>query len=50
VLRIPRGHPDQWFCSELAAAALQQLGMLEGKRPCTFSPGSLWRTLMQGHA
>lgn len=50
VLRIPREHPRKWFCSEFAAAALKRLGMLAGKEPCTFSPGSLYRTLTAGHA
>lgn len=45
VLFIPRSHPDKWFCSEYVAAALEKLSMLGGKRPCTFSPGSLWRDL-----
>ena len=45
VLHIPRSHPDQWFCSEYAADALQQLGMLHGKKACTFSPGDLYTEL-----
>lgn len=45
VLHIPREHKDKWFCSEFAAAALQQLDMLMGEKPCTFSPGSLWRRI-----
>lgn len=45
VLFIPREHPDKWFCSEFAAAALEQLGMLKDKKPCTFSPGSLFKAL-----
>jgi hypothetical protein len=45
VLFIPREHPDKWFCSEYAAAALEQMWMLQGKKPCTFSPGSLERLL-----
>ena len=45
VLFIPREHPDKWFCSEFAAAALELLGLLYGAKPCTFSPGSLWRVM-----
>lgn len=45
ILRIPRAHPDQWFCSEYAAGGLQHLGMLQGSRACTFSPGNLYTAL-----
>jgi hypothetical protein len=48
VLKLPRPHPHKWFCSEYAADALEQLGMLVGAEPCTFSPGSLWRVLTTG--
>lgn len=45
VLHIPRSHPDKWFCSEFAVAALQLLNMLVGKKACSFSPGSLYCNL-----
>jgi len=45
VFRIPREHPDKWFCSEFAVAALQQAARLPGVKPCSVSPNGLARIL-----
>lgn len=44
VLFIPREHPDKWFCSEFCAAAAARCNV-HLKRPCTYSPGSLYKAL-----
>lgn len=42
VLKIPRAHPDKWYCSEFCAAGLQQADQLHNVLPCTLSPGRLF--------
>jgi len=41
LLPFRREDPERWFCSELSAAVLQQLGHLPGRRACSFSPAAL---------
>lgn len=50
VLRLQRSHPRKWFCSEVCAAALQRMGMLPMAKPCTFSPGKLYKRLREAGA
>ena len=49
IFRIPREHPDKWFCSEFAVAALQQVARLSGIKPCSVSPNGLARLLKKGN-
>lgn len=45
-----KGTPDdQWFCSELCTAALQQVGVFKHLDPCHTSPGDLWIAAMSLH-
>ncbi len=50
VLRLQREHPHKWFCSEVCAAALQTVNFLRGAKPCTFSPGKLYKRLKEAGA
>lgn len=43
ILPLRREHPDKWFCSEICAAILKQLGFFANAEACEFSPGSLHR-------
>lgn len=36
---------SKWFCSEVCAAALQQIGLLPGWKPNRISPGKLFKLL-----
>jgi hypothetical protein len=50
IIKMHRSHPDQWFCSEFCTAALQTLHLLVGAKPCTFSPGKLYKRLRESGA
>jgi hypothetical protein len=50
VLRLQREHPTKWFCSETCACAVQKIGRAMGSKPCTFSPGKLYKRLRESGA
>jgi uncharacterized protein YycO len=43
VLGISRENKTKWFCSELAVATLKKIGLLEGAKPCRYSPNKLYK-------
>jgi len=47
VIPLRREHPDKWFCSEICAAALQKIDLLGSFKPCTLSPGKLFKRLRE---
>lgn len=44
-IRLGYQSKTKWFCSEVCAAGLQQVGMLEGVKPNRVSPGKLFKLL-----
>lgn len=49
-LHLPWEHGTRWSPAEFCAAALQRLGMLQTRKACAFSPGSLYRALRPGRS
>ncbi len=43
IFGISRESKTKWFCSELAVATLQKAGLLDGARPCHYSPNKLYK-------
>lgn len=43
IFGFSRESKTKWFCSELAVATLQQAGLLQGARPCNWSPNRLYK-------
>jgi len=50
IIRLQREHPERWFCSEVCTSALQHIQRIMGARPCTFSPGKLFKRLKEAGA
>lgn len=50
IIRMSRSHKDQWFCSEVCTAAVQQIGRLQTCRACDVSPGHLHKRLKESGA
>jgi len=47
VLGLRREHPHKWFCSEACAAGLKLVGFPLRQLPCMYSPGGLYKALLQ---
>lgn len=50
IIRMQREDPEKWFCSEICTTAWQRIGFLGDSRPCTFSPGKLYKRMREAGA